>query len=206
MKLGDDQNDEPKEYECEISPPVQGFPDMPSDDYFKKIPEEKLEPIDAQKKKAENDANEKKESDEATANEVYLTAEDAYNKAIRERDSETKIQEIGSKNKKIEFLRLHKEKLIGLLPKDCADKKVPQDKLAICIAELNKSLADEEIDYLKKSKEIKVKFVDAESVWKKAEAVKKLSICEIELTKAVAIEKAEVDRRNKISELLKQFK
>jgi hypothetical protein len=203
-ELGLMQTNEPKESECPKSPDVPDLPSMPPDDYFEKIPKEKLEPIDAQKKKAENDANEKKESDEATAKEVNLTAEDAYNKAKREKVSEKEIQKIRSKNKKIELLRLYKEKLIVLLPKDCVD--VPEDKLAICIAELNKLLADEEIDYVKKSKEIEVKLVDAENVWKKAEAVYKLVICETELTKAVAIEQAEVVRRNKISELLKQFK
>lgn len=199
------QTNEPKEYECKKSPSVPGFPDMPSDDYFKKIPEEKLELIEAQKKKAENEANEKKESDEATAKENHLTAEDAYNKAIREKDVAINLLETKTKNNKTELLRVYKEKLSGLVPKDCVDKKVPQDKLAICVAELNKLLADVEINYLKKSKEIEEKFVDAENAWKKAGVVIKLTVCEIELTRTVAFEKAEVDRRNKISELLKQF-
>ena len=216
MKLENTQKNLTEDNDCQKSPVPDGFelPSMPKD-YYDKIPKEQLDQLDGIRTKDLNAASEKKEDAVAKADDAYQTGKDAYSKAVREKDSATKSLETKSKNKKIELLRVYKEKLIGLLPKNCVatgkdnspiEERVPPDKVAICIAELNKLLAEEDIDYLKKLKEIKVKLVDAENIWKKSETVHKSDTCEAKLTEAQAIERVDVVWRSSLSKLMEQFK
>jgi hypothetical protein len=188
---------------------------MPSPDYYEKVPKEQVDLTEGIKQKELNAASEKKEDDIAAAVDIFQTAKDAYAKAVRDKDSATKSLETKSKNKKTELVRLYKEKLIGLLPKGCAvlgkdnssiEARVPADKLAICITELNKWLADEDLDYAKKSKEIRLKLADAESLWDKAKITYESTVCEIKFTEEQAIKQADVVWRTSLSKLLEQFK
>lgn len=217
MELEAMQKNVAEDVGCPKSPMPDGFkpPSMPASDYYKKVPKEQLDQIDGIRTKDLNAANEKKEEDTATAIDAYQTAKDAYAKAGRERDGATKSLETKSKNKKTELMRLYKEKLIGQLPKGCAvtgkdnpsiEERVPPDKLAISIVELNKSLADEDLDYQKKLKEIKMKLAEAESILEKAKITYESAICEIKLTEAQAIKQADVVWHTSLSKLLEQLK
>lgn len=217
MELEAMQKNVAEDVGCPKSPMPDGFkpPSMPTPDYYKKIPKEQLDQIDGIKTKDLNAASEKKEDDSAAAADAYQTAKDAYARAIRERDNAIKSLETKSKNKKTELLRVYKEKLIGLLPKGCAvtgkdnpsiEERVPPDKLAISIAELNKLLADEDLDYQKNFKGIKVKLAEAESILEKAKITYESAICEIKSTEAQAIKQADVVWHTSLSKLLEQFK
>lgn len=195
------------------------LPSMPGPEYYEKVPKEQLELINGIKTKQLNAASEKKEAETAAAVDAYQTAKDAHSKAVREKENAIKSLDTKSKNNKTELLRAYKEKLIGLLPKGCPvpgkdkykeepsiEERVPPDKLAICIAELNKLLADEHIDYLKKLKEINLNYADAENVLKKAEITYKAAICEAILAEEQAYKQADVVWRTSVSKLVEQYK
>lgn len=210
--------DAPEEIECPPSPLPDGdvikLPEMPKD-YYSKVPAEQIQQIDGIRTKEKNTAAEKKEDEIAAATEAYNTAQDVFSKAIREKDSAIKSLDIKSKNKKTEYWRVYNECLIKSLPKGCPgtgteqttlEQRVPPDKLAICMAELKKSIADEDLDYYKKLKEIEVKFADAECLLKKAEVIYKSAICEAKLTKEQADKQAEVTWHTSLSRLVEQYK
>ncbi|SFE85431.1 hypothetical protein [Nitrosomonas sp. Nm166] len=206
-----------KSIECPSSPVPDDFelPSKPADDYYKKIPQEQLDLIGGIRTKDLNAASEKREDETETAKNAYQTAQDAYEKAVREKDSAIKGLETKSKNKKTELLRVYKENLVKLLPKGCAitgkdnlplAERVPPDKLALHIAELKKSLADEDLDYTKKLKEIKVKLAEAENLWAKARIDYESADCEIKFTEAQAIKQADVVWQTSLSKLVEQYK
>lgn len=214
------QGNQAKAAECPKFPEPNKFitPSMP-EGYYDKVPDEQLELINGKKTKALNAASEKKEEETAAADDAHQTAIDAHAKAVREKDNAINSLKTKSKNKKTELLRAFKEKLIGLLPKGCAvagkdkdkegpsiEERVPPDKLATNIAELNKLLADEDIDYLKKLKEINLKYADAENLWKKAEITYESAICEAILNEDLASKQADVVFRTDLSRLVEQYK
>lgn len=207
-----------KDVKCPKSPVPDKFeiPPMP-EDYYDKVPKEQLELINGIKTKELNAASEKKEDETAVAADAYQTAMDVHAKAVRDKDIAIKSLETKSKNKKIELLRVFKEKLIGLLPKGCAitgkdtdkegpsiEERVPSDKLATNIAELNKLLADEDIDYQKKLKDINLKYADAKIALEKAEITFNSAICEAILTEVLASKQADVVWRASVSKLVEQ--
>ena len=174
----------PIEEVIECPNPVQpdGFTlsELPDEKYFRDMIEPHLiEQAEDLRKKATNDASANKEAGKAAVKETYQTAENEYARAERARDSEIKNLETKIKNNKTEHKRIYKEKLIGLLPKECPtagrdpssstiEQRIAQDILAICIAELSKSIEDENLLHLQELKKIKNKFADGVNIWEKA--------------------------------------
>lgn len=219
VKKGIDKNIEcpQKEIDCPKSPVPDKFevPTMPDDSYFQNVPKEQIELIDGVRTKDRNAASEKRADAVSMAEETYLTAQGVHEKAIREKESETNSLNRKSKNNKTELMRAYKEKLIGLLPQGCAvtnkdnssiESRVPPDKLAVCIAELEKMLADEDIDYLKKLNEINLKFADAEQMWKKAGIEHEAAKCEARLVEEQERKQAEITWRTSLSQLVEKHK
>jgi len=224
--LMDDQCQSDKTNNSDNSPNViscpkpllpDGFlaPQFPNNDYYKPVPNDQMDQISGIKNKALNAASEKKEGDFAKALEDFNIAKDLYAKANRDLVNSKHLLVIKSINNKIELLRVFKEKLLTLLPKGGLasgkenapiEERVPADKLAVCVAELNKALTDEDLDYLKKKNDIKLKFEDSENLWKKSEISYRTTVCEAKLLETQSIDQAEVVWRSSISDLLKALK
>lgn len=190
--------------------------EFPSKDYFKKLSKDQIEQIDSERTKALNTANEKLEEANGQADDVYQAANAEFIAAGKKQIRDKHLLDLKTINKKTEVFESFKKALRENLPKNSGppgindtdilvDARVPRDKFAICVANFNKALIDEEINYLNSLKTINDLKTDADSKWKKAQETHAASYCSAKVVKEQAEKAAEIVWRTQISDDLQKL-
>ena len=203
--------EQPEDINCKKSPNPEDFnkPPFPDNAYYSHVPKDQLDKINGDRAKAESDAEIEKTEAWDQAFERLQVAEANHKAAKRKKDNDKKLLDLKCKNKKTELLLNFKNKLMEQLPKGCVsttkdtdpiEDRVPKDKLAICVAEFNSALADEELNYSNSLKGIKDQWADAENNLKKANIAYFGDVCAANATKEQKLAAAEIVRRTKLSE------
>jgi hypothetical protein len=205
--------EQPENINCHKSPCPDDFtkPPFPENAYYSHVPKDQLDKINGDRAKAESDAEIEKIEAYGQAFEHLQAAKAAYDAAARKKDQDLKLLDLRCKNKKTELLLNYKNGLMDQLPKGCVsankesdpiEDRVPKDKLAISVAGFYKALADEELNYSTKFKEIKDLGADAEHAFRKANIAYIGEVCLANATKKQKVAAAEIVRRTKLSEQL----
>jgi t-SNARE complex subunit (syntaxin) len=205
----------PEEVICQKSPCPENFdrPEWPKG-YYDNVPKEQLEKIDGDKTKADTDADEILVEACGKAFDDFQSAKAEYAAAKRKKEHDRELVDLKSKNKKSAILQNYKNKLVDLLPAACTqgsknsdnlEDRVPKDKMAICVAEFYKDIADESFNYQSKLKAIEDQWADAQSKWEKAQIDYRAAVCSARSAKKQATTTAEIERRKKISEKVQQL-
>jgi len=196
---------------CPTSPVPNGFtfPEKVKEDYYKtKLPMSQLEPINGEKDKAIADAEVKKKKSYATAKELMQTARNNLEVARRAHQSQLDIWKVQYEENKKQLKIAYRKKLRDASKKNTQevnienDESVPAAQKAIAFAELQLSLAKEDVSYLNELRTAKTALATAENNWKLAQDKYMLDKCSADFDMEVDIRQAEVKRRQDISKAL----
>ena len=201
--------------ECPKSPSPEGFeiPDYPKPAYYEKIPKDKLEALNAARDEKVAAADEEKQKSIAKAAKTKHTAKAAYEAAEMEyKSAQDMLNSSTKKNKKFKLLQAFKQCLINALPKNCGsgdtdivnDSRVPDDKKAICIAQLRSGLANEEVTYLTELIKISQAWSVAASSWKIAQESYEANLCMADAVEKQSLRVADIEWWSNISKELEK--
>lgn len=207
------QSENPSECPKSPSPTSDNFkiPADPEVKEYESIPPDKFEELKGEKDKATEDANLTKEKHKAVALKAKNTAEAAHKVAQSDFNTNKSLLEIGIKNSKSQYWREYKHALAADLPKNVPpskenkiedDGRVPMDKRALHIAELQEKLHQEDLKYTTESKELRKTWTVAENEWRVAKETYDLELCRIVAELDLAISTGNKAWRAKLSDEL----
>ena len=203
--------------ECPKSPSPDKFeiPDYPLPVYYEgKVSKDKLQALKAATDEKKTEAGEKKEESIAIADKTKHTAKATYEAAEMKYKSDKSILNLKTKNKKVKMWQAFIQCLVEALPKNCPgsgdtdvakDSRVPDDKRAICIAQLKSGLAIEEVTYLTELRKISLAWSTAASSWKLAQESYDADLCMATAVEEQAKRAADVEWRSNISKELEKL-
>jgi hypothetical protein len=184
-----------------------------SDEYYKThLPEDKIKAIDEKKEGLLSEANLTKETTLAGAEVIKQEVQSAFDIAKKKFETDKKLLDAQTINKKSQHFRNYHQELRDALPKNLGltqkkdvEELVPDDKKAIIIANLNKNLANEEVEYRKKFKDYSKALAEAENKLKLAMDDYDADLCIANAQEACDSCSAEIAWRQDISTALAEI-
>ena len=207
------KSENPSECPKSPSPSSDNFkiPADPEVKEYESIPTDKFEELKGEKDKATEDAELTMEKHKAVALKAKKTAEAAYEVEQSDFNTNKSLLDKGIKNSKSQYWREYKQALTADLPKNVPpskenkiedDGRVPMDKRALRIAELQEKLDQEELKYITESKELRKTWTVAENDWRVAKETYDLELCRIDAELTLAISTGKKAWRAKLSDEL----
>ena len=207
------KSENPSECPKSPSPSSDNFkiPADPEVKEYESIPADKFEELKGEKDKATEDAELTKEKHKAVALKAKKTTDAAHEVAQSDFETNKSLLEKGITNAKSQYWREYKQELTADLPKNVPpskenkiedDGRVPMDKRALRIAELQEKLDQEELKYITESKELRKTWTLAENDWRVANETYELELCRIDAELKLAISTGKKAWRAKLSDKL----